>query len=111
VLCGLLDGLDVLRSAGVEGTGRVQLIGGGSRSAAYRQRAADLLGRPITVPDADEAVATGAALQAAMTLTGRSPEDLAKAWQLGSGVSVEPVTDASDVRGAYRAAQTAAVGG
>ena len=58
---GVLFGVDALREVGATVDGRVFLVGGGSRSVAYRQRCADLLGAPITVPDADETVATGAA--------------------------------------------------
>ena len=66
VVCGLLDGLDALTTAGVATGGRLFLIGGGSRSAAFRQVVADLAQRPVFVPDADEHVATGACIQAAV---------------------------------------------
>ena len=59
------DGLDALRHVGASVDGRIFLVGGGSRSAAYRRRAADLSGTRVTVPDTDETVATGAAAQAA----------------------------------------------
>src|SRR4029078_4118335 len=35
VVCGLLDGLDALTAAGVATSGRLALVGGGARSAAY----------------------------------------------------------------------------
>jgi xylulokinase len=108
VLCGLLDGLDVLRSTGVDAAGRIHLIGGGARSAAYRQRSADLSGEPVTIPTTDETVATGAALQASMIITEGTPEEIATAWGLGSGETVEPALDATDVRRLYRSTQTAA---
>ena len=54
VLRGLLDGVDALRRVGATVDGRTFLVGGGSRSAAYRQRAADLSGGPVIVPDTDE---------------------------------------------------------
>lgn len=103
VLCGLLDGLDALVAAGVNASGRVHLIGGGSRSAAYRQRAADLRGTPIVVPDADETVATGAAVQAAMLATGASLGEMTEAWSLGAGTTVEPAAGsrATEVRAAF----------
>ena len=44
VLCGLLDGLDILQSLGVRADGRLVLTGGGARSPAYRQLLADLGG-------------------------------------------------------------------
>ena len=105
VLCGLLEGLDALGDAGVDVGGRLHLIGGGARSSAYRQRAADLHGDAILVPDSDETVATGAAVQAAMVKTGRSRDELSAAWRLGEGELVEPQTDGSGTRAAYAAAR------
>ncbi len=105
VLCGLLGGLDALEAAGVDTGGRLHLIGGGARSAAYRQRCADLHGREIVVPDTDETVATGAALQAAAMVSGAALSELATRWQLGAGTTVEPqATDGAEVRARYRAA-------
>ncbi|MFV1990878.1 MAG: xylulokinase, partial [Acidimicrobiales bacterium] len=104
VLCGLLSGLDALLQAGVRANGRLHLIGGGSRSMTYRQRCADLHGRPILVPDTQEVVAAGAAVQAAMVQNNRSPTELADAWNLGSGTLIEPHNDTSEVRDSYRAA-------
>jgi xylulokinase len=70
--------------------GRVLLIGGGARSAAYRQVVADLTGRPVLVPDDGEPVARGAALQAAAVLGGCSFDDVATAWGLGPSTTVDP---------------------
>jgi xylulokinase len=90
VLCGLLAGLDALRAAGVAADGELSLIGGGARSPAYRQRCADLHGDPVRVPETDEVVATGAAVQAAALVQGRTPVDVSRAWDLGRGPVVEP---------------------
>lgn len=95
VLCGLLDGRDALRAAGASVDGRVFVVGGGSRSAAYRQRAADLLGRHVVVPDSDETVATGAAVQAAVVSGPDGFDDVAGRWGLGGGTTVNPSPDAS----------------
>ncbi len=102
VVANLLDGADHLPGA----DGRVVLVGGGARSAAYRQVVADLAGRPVLVPDADELVALGAAVQAAVVLTGASFADVAAAWGLGRGTVVEPdpSVDGASIRAAYRAA-------
>jgi len=70
-------------------SGRLHLVGGGSKSPAYRQILADLHGAPIRVPTTDETVATGGAVQAAAVL-GRPFADTAEAWALGAGVDVEP---------------------
>ena len=103
VLCGLFDGLDALRAAGVDTSGRLHLIGGGARSPAYRARAAALHGGLVTVPDDDETVALGAAVQAAAIATGRRPAEVAAEWPLGRGATVEPLpgADGEEVRTRY----------
>jgi xylulokinase len=69
LLCGLADGLDALTAQGAS-IRRVLLIGGGARSAAVRQIAPAILGRPVAVPPPAEYVAEGAARQAAWVLSG-----------------------------------------
>jgi xylulokinase len=69
VLCGLADGLDALRAQGVE-VRRVLLVGGGARSEAVRRIAPQVLGCEVLVPPDVEAVADGAARQAAWALSG-----------------------------------------
>jgi xylulokinase len=75
MLCGLADGLDAIRAAGI-GVQRVLLIGGGARSAAVRQIAPTIFGVPVEVPEAGEYVADGAARQAAWLVAGgEAPPD------------------------------------
>lgn len=108
VICSLLEGLDALVGAGVDASsGRTLLVGGGARSRAYRHVLAALSGRGVTVPDAGELVATGACVQAAATLTGAGPTEVARAWGLGTGPTVEPdeSVDADAIRAAYAAAR------
>ncbi len=104
VVHGLLSGVDALRSAGVEMDGSLRLIGGGARSAAYRQITADLWGSPITVHAAAEPVATGACVQAAAVHSGRGPLKVAASWRLDAGAAVEPdpQVDGAGLRAAYR---------
>jgi xylulokinase len=90
VLRGLLAGREALRDAGASVDGRIFLIGGGARSSAYRQRCADLSGQSVVVPDTDETVATGAAVQAAVVAGSGSFGDLATRWHLGAGTTVHP---------------------
>ena len=88
VACSMLDGLDSLRAE----TGpleRVVMIGGGSHSAAYRQILADLCDLPVLVANGDEAVATGACVQAAAMLGQVDPAVIAARWRLGGGRAVE----------------------
>ena len=103
VVCGLLDGLDAL-NAFAPADGRLILVGGGARSRAYRQMLADLSGRAVLVPRAEEQVATGACVQAAAVVSGADPNDVADRWKLGDGDVVEPgpaATASADVRAAY----------
>jgi xylulokinase len=77
MLCGLADGLDAIRAAGI-GVRRVLLIGGGARSEAVRRIAPAIFGVPVEVPDPGEYVADGAARQAAWALAdGQTPPDWA----------------------------------
>jgi len=109
VVCGLLDGLEALAAQAPTG-GRVLLVGGGARSAAFRRVVADLLGREVEVPGGGEHVALGACVQAAAVLHGVDPLDVAASWGLGAGEVLEPgpaASDADAVRAAYRARRDA----
>jgi xylulokinase len=99
VVCNLLAGADQLPGC----DGRVVLIGGGARSDAYRRVVADLTGRPILVPDADELVALGAAVQSAVALTGSTFDAVVDAWNLRAGRAIEPdpTVDAAAIRERY----------
>lgn len=109
VLCGLLEGLDALSACDVALNGRRFLVGGGARSGAYRQRYADLVQDEIVVPDADETVAAGAAVQAAAVASGSPICDVASAWVCGSGEATVPRSGADgDVRERYAAARRTA---
>jgi len=103
VVCGLLDGLDALATAGVDTSGRLFLVGGGARSSAYRRVVGDLSGRPVLVLSDPDAVATGACVQAAAVVQGRAPDDVAADWNLGRGEIYEPdrAVDADAIRAAY----------
>jgi xylulokinase len=72
VLASLAEAASLLAAHGVE-QHRVLLIGGGARSEAVRRLAPGIFGAPVTVPEAEEYVALGAARQAAWVLAG-TPE-------------------------------------
>jgi xylulokinase len=75
MLCGLADGLEAIRAAGIA-VKRVLLIGGGARSEAVRRIAPTIFGVPVEVPEQAEYVADGAARQAAWLLAGgNAPPD------------------------------------
>jgi xylulokinase len=112
VVCGLLEAWDALGAAGVDATGRLLLVGGGAKSPAYRRIVADLAQRSMTVPHGEELVATGACVQAAAVLHQRAPDEIARAWRLGSGEIIEPdrSVDATAVRAAFARARDALCG-
>ncbi len=60
---GLRYGLDVLKRNGIEPK-EIRLVGGGSKSAIWRQIVADVFNAPVVCPVTQEAGAFGAALQA-----------------------------------------------
>jgi xylulokinase len=99
MLCGLADGVDALRSAGVP-VRRALLIGGAAKSAAVRKIAPDILGLPVSVPVPAEYVALGAARQAAWVLSG-APEP--PSWPIAIEDVFEPVQDGrgAEIRARY----------
>jgi xylulokinase len=104
VVCGLLDGLDALLAAipaGASVGGRIVLTGGASRSQAVRRVLAGLVDRPVVVADTGEAVATGAAVQAAAVLGGVDAATVQDRWGIGGGEPVEPAAVAPDLRDRY----------
>ncbi len=110
VICGLLEGVDALERCGGSTNGRLLLVGGGARSAAYRQRLADIANRQVHIPQSDETVATGAAIQAA-AIVEESAEQLvfrADKWKLTTTHIIEPSSDMGldELRIQYRQAAT-----
>lgn len=100
MLCGLADGIEALRSAGVQ-IRRVLLIGGASESAAVREIAPMLFGVNVEVPEPNEYVALGAAKQAAWAAAGsETPPE----WSLRADpFEAHHVDDGREVLAAYRA--------
>ncbi len=61
---GLRYGLDLLRDSGIK-SDNIRLIGGGAKSAIWRQIVADIMDTPVICTTGTEAAALGAAIQAA----------------------------------------------
>ncbi|MFK7701383.1 xylulokinase [Pseudomonas caspiana] len=61
---GLRYGLDLLRASGIK-SANIRLIGGGAKSAVWRQIVADIMDTPVICTEQAEAAALGAAIQAA----------------------------------------------
>lgn len=101
VLLGLVRGQRALARAGAPVDGEVAVVGGGARSAAYRQVLADLVGRPVLRRDAPEATARGAAVQAAAVLAREPIEHVAHRWRPGVIDVTDPRARETDVEGRY----------
>ena len=110
VACGLVDALDALRRhASIDG--RIVLVGGLARSAAFRRVLAGLVDLPIVVSDAEQAVATGAAVQAAATLEQVDAATIQQRWGLGVGAPIDDGLEPGDLRERYAALRAATDGG
>ena len=100
VVCGLLDALDALRADA--SVSAVLLVGGGARSAAFRQVVTELCDLPVSMTNADEAVATGACVQAAAIADGISHAEVAERWGLGEATPLDDSAgDTAGVRARY----------
>lgn len=97
MLCGLADGVDAVRSHGLDAK-RVMLVGGAAFNPAVGRCAAQVFGLPIDIPKPGEYVAMGATVQAAWALTGEKPQ-----WAVEMATHLEP-DPKPVVREQYRAA-------
>lgn len=89
---GLRLGFDAFRSLGFQAT-VVTLVGGGSKSALWRQMASDVLGLPVRVPLMEESAAFGGCLQSLALLEHKKLEQVCDehvAFQEGKGAEPDP---------------------
>ncbi|AOW94056.1 xylulose kinase [Rhodococcus sp. WMMA185] len=99
-LLSLLDHRDALRSYGLRCDGPMTAVGGGTRSRATLALLADLSGDVVTVPDAGEASARGACVQAAAVCAGTDVEGMvtvARRWAPPPRITVEPRDTGRDI--------------
>lgn len=102
VVLGMERGQRRMQQTGLDLGGRLLVTGGGSGSAAYRQVIADVTGRPVEITDAVDAVAGGAAAQAAAVLRGADIRRVRDEWAPASRVVAEPGDhDYSRIRDTY----------
>jgi xylulokinase len=100
VVCGLLEALDALRSH--TPVTAVRVVGGGARSEAYRQVVTELCDLPVQLADAEQAVATGACVQAAAVALAITHAEVADRWGLGVATPLpSPAGDSAGVRARY----------
>jgi xylulokinase len=104
VVCGLLDGLDALRAHAPVG-GRIVLTGGGARSRAVQSVLAGLVDLPVVLSGTGEAVAAGAAVQAAAVLEQVDHATIQRRWSLGFDADTDVIqgVDGGDIRERYAA--------
>ncbi len=100
----LLDAL-----AGIEGAGAsdrpLVLVGGGAKGRAWREVVGRLSGRPLEIPHGTEAVALGAAVQAAACLTGEPLADVARRLGGRAGRQIPAVAPDLDALARHHAAR------
>ena len=90
----LLDAIEAIaaQSGGMDPEAPLILIGGGARGRTWRSVFARLSGRPLLIPDAEELVALGAAVQATAVWRGEDPVEVAQRWGTQSGARLDAVT-------------------
>jgi xylulokinase len=84
----ILKGLDLLD---VASDAPLVLIGGGARGAVWQRVVRDLSGRELVVPDEQELVAMGAAVQAAGVATGEDFRAISQRWGGLAGTRIPSV--------------------
>ena len=97
VLCGLYRGYKALQRVGVRTDGRLLLTGGGATSPAYRQFAADIFQRAVSVSALADTAACGAAVIAAATIHKVSISEQAARWAPSACIVAEPGSEGSDL--------------
>jgi xylulokinase len=88
----LVEALELLAGvgSGLDPDAPVVLIGGGARGQVWQRTVGRLSGRAVVVPEAEELVALGAAVQATACLTGEAPEAVAHRWGTRAGTQLDP---------------------
>ena len=108
----LLEALDAIatQSGGLDPAAPLMVVGGGARGRTWIEVVRRLSGRPVLVPDAEELVAIGAAVQAAAIDGGEDPAAVAARWETSAGTRLDAVPR-DDERMARIRALSAAVAG
>jgi xylulokinase len=86
---GMRLGLDRFRELGYQAK-EIRLTGGGAKSPLWQKIACNVMNLPVSVPDADEGAALGAALQGLWCLEGGSIADIVEAHIPSGGKTLQP---------------------
>jgi len=89
----LLEALHAIGTAvgGLDDDAPLMLVGGGSRGRTWVDVVRRLSGRPVLIPDADELVAIGAAVQATAAWRDEDPAAIARRWGTSAGRLLDPL--------------------
>jgi len=92
----LIDALHKLAGlgTGLDPAAPLILVGGGAHGVVWQRTVRRLSGRAVHVPEAQELVALGAAVQAAACLSGESGRDLARRWNTRRGTTIDAPAEA-----------------
>jgi xylulokinase len=103
---GLRYGLDLLRHNGLHSRS-IRLIGGGSKSAVWRQIVADTMNTPVICTEQSEAAALGAAIQAAWCVSRVNGREDSLAQWCERCVKLDPASETLPVADNVQACQQA----
>jgi len=103
---GLRYGLDLLRHNGLQSRS-IRLIGGGSKSAVWRQIVADTMNTPVICTEQSEAAALGAAIQAAWCVSRANGREDSLAQLCERCVKLDPASETLPVADNVQACQQA----
>ncbi len=108
-IASLLDAVDAiaLQAGGLDAGAPLLVVGGGARGATWVDVVRRLSGRPVLVPDAEELVAVGAAVQAASVVLDEDPVAIAARWGASRGTLFDPVERDDDRLARIAAVRTA----
>jgi xylulokinase len=108
-IASLLDAVDAIaaQTGGLDQSAPLVVLGGGAKGRTWVEVVRRLSGRPVLIPDAQELVAIGAAVQAAAILRDEDPAAVSARWGTKTGTLLDPLPrddDRLDRIGALRAA-------
>ena len=93
-IASLLDAVDAIsaQTGGLDPAAPLVLLGGGAKGRTWVDVVRRLSGRPVLIPEAQELVAIGAAVQAASILRGEDPGAVAARWGTTRGTLLDAVS-------------------
>ena len=98
-IASLLDAVNAIaaQTGGLDPAAPLVVLGGGAKGRTWIEVVRRLSGRPVLIPNAQELVAIGAAVQAAAMLGGEDPAAVARRWGTSAGTQLDAV-DRDDER-------------